>query len=52
MKKVNPLVRTEGENRLKSLYAKLEQDGRREEIFQALSNSEILKKLYKEYGME
>ena len=44
--------RTEGENRLKSLYAKLEQDGRREEIFQALSNPEILKKLYEEYGME
>ena len=44
--------RTEGENRLKALYAKLEQDGRREEIFQALSNPEILKKLYEEYGME
>ena len=43
---------SKGENRLKTLYAKLEQDGRREEIFQALSNSEILKKLYKEYDME
>ena len=44
--------KSDGENRLKSLYAKLEQDGRREEIFQALSNPDILKKLYKEYGME
>ena len=43
---------SKGENRLKELYAKLEQDGRREEIFQALSNPDILKKLYKEYGME
>ena len=44
--------RTEGENRLKTLYAKLEQDGRREEIFQALSDPEILKKLYEEYRIE
>ena len=43
---------SKGENRLKTLYAKLEQDGRREEIFQALSNPDILKKLYEEYGME
>ena len=43
--------RAEGENRLKELYAKLEQDGRREEIFQSLNNPEILKKLYEEYGM-
>ena len=43
---------SKGENRLKTLYAKLEQDGRREEIFQSLSNPEILKKLYEEYGME
>lgn len=42
----------EGENRLKTLYAKLEKDGRREEIFQSLNNPEILKKLYKEYGIE
>ena len=44
--------RTEGENRLKTWYAKLEQDGRREEIFQALSDPEILKKLYEEYRIE
>ena len=44
--------RTEGENRLKTLYAKLKQDGRREEIFQALSDPEILKKLYEEYRIE
>lgn len=44
--------RTEGENRLKELYTKLEQDGRRDEIFQSLSNPKILKNLYKEYGME
>ena len=43
---------SKGENRLKALYAKLEQDGRREEIFQSLSNPEILKKLYDEYGIE
>ena len=43
---------SKGENRLKTLYAKLEQDGRREEIFQSLSNPEILKKLYDEYGIE
>ena len=41
-----------GENRLKELYTKLEQDGRRDEIFQSLSNPKILKNLYKEYGME
>ena len=40
------------ENRLKELYTKLEQDGRRDEIFQSLSNPKILKNLYKEYGME
>ena len=44
--------RTEGENRLKELYAKLEQDGRREDIFQALSNPEVLQTLYKKYGLE
>lgn len=42
---------SKGENRLKTLYVKLEQDGRREEIFQSLNNPEILKKLYKEYGI-
>ncbi len=42
----------EGENRLKLLYSKLEQDGRREEIFQTLSNPEFLEKLYKEYGID
>ena len=40
------------ENRLKELYTKLEQDGRRDEIFQSLSNPKILKNLYKEYGIE
>ena len=44
--------RAEGENRLKLLFSKLEQEGRREEIFQALSHPEVLEKLYKEYGME
>lgn len=43
--------RQEGENRLKILYAKLEQDGRREELIQTLTDSEILAKLYKEYGL-
>lgn len=41
-----------GENRLNMLYSKLEQDGRREEIFRAMKDPEFLKKLYKEYGME
>lgn len=41
-----------GENRLNMLYSKMEQDGRREEIFQAMKDPEFLKKLYKEYGME
>ena len=45
-------IRGIGENRLKELYTKLEQDGRRDEIFQSLSNPKILKNLYKEYGME
>lgn len=44
-------ARKEGEDRLKMLCTKLEQDGRREELFQALNNPERLKKLYKEYGL-
>ena len=44
-------ARKEGEDRLKMLCTKLEQDGRREELFQALNNPESLKKLYKEYGL-
>ena len=40
-----------GEDRLKLLYAKLRQDGRKEEILQSLMDSDLLQKLYKEYGM-
>ena len=40
-----------GEDRLKLLYAKLRQDGREEEIMQSLMDSDLLQKLYKEYGM-
>ena len=40
-----------GKDRLKLLCTKLEQDGRREELFQALNNPESLKKLYEEYGL-
>ena len=43
--------KTEAMSRLNELYNKLEQDGRREELFQALSDQEVLAKLYKEYGM-
>ena len=43
--------RAEGENRLKELCEQLDQDGRRDEVFQAMKNPEILKKLYKEYGI-
>ena len=42
----------EGENHLKLLYSKLKQDGRVDEFLQAMTDSEILKKLYQEYGME
>ena len=38
-----------GEDRLKLLCTKLEQDGRREELFQALNNPESLKKCLKNY---
>ena len=41
-----------GEDRLKLLYAKLRQDGREEEIMQSLMDSDLLQKLYKEYGMQ
>lgn len=44
-------ARKEGEDRLKLLCTKMEQDGRREELFQALNNPESLKKLYEEYGL-
>lgn len=42
---------TEGENRLKELCEQLDRDGRRDEFFQAMKKPEILKKLYKEYGI-
>lgn len=41
-----------GEERVKLLYSKLKEDGCEEDIFQALSDSEKLKELYKEYGIE
>lgn len=42
---------TEGENRLKELCEQIDRDGRRDEFFQAMKKPEILKKLYKEYGI-
>ena len=43
---------TEGENHLKLLYSKLKQDGRVDEFLQAMTDSEVLKKLYLEYKIE
>ena len=40
-----------GEERLNKLYAKLEQDDRKEDIFRAMKDAEFLKELYKEYNM-
>ena len=42
----------EGENHLKLLYANLKQDGRVDEFLQAMTDSEVLKKLYQEYGIK
>ena len=41
-----------GENRLNVLYNRLDRDGRKEDIFRAMKNPEILQKLFKEYGMK
>ena len=41
-----------GENRVILLYSKLKEDGREEELLQALSSPESRKELYKEYGIE
>ena len=43
--------REEGENRVNELYNKLEQDGRREDIFRAFNDPVFRKKLYEEYKM-
>jgi len=42
----------DGENHLKLLYSKLKQDGRVDEFLQAMTDSEVLKKLYQEYGIK
>ena len=41
-----------GENRVILLYSKLKEDGREEELLQALNSPESRKELYKEYGIE
>ena len=41
-----------GVDQIRLLYSKLKKDGREEEIFQALSDSERMEELYKEYGIE
>lgn len=41
-----------GEKRLNVLYNRLDRDGRKEDIFRAMKNPEILQKLFKEYGMK
>ena len=42
----------DGEDHLKLLYAKLKQEGRVDEFLQAMTDSEVLKKLYQKYGIE
>ncbi len=42
----------DGENHLKLLYVKLKQDGRVDEFLQAMTDPEVLKKLYQEYGIK
>lgn len=41
-----------GENRINILYNRLDRDGRKEDIFRAIKNPEVLQKLFKEYGMK
>ena len=41
-----------GENRINILYNRLDRDGRKEDIFRAMKNPEVLQKLFKEYGMK
>lgn len=42
----------EGENRINILYNRLDRDGRKEDIFRAMKNPDVLQKLFKEYGMK
>lgn len=44
--------RLEGENCLNALFSGLEQAGRREDIFRAIKDLELLRKIFKEYEME
>lgn len=41
-----------GENRINVLYNRLDRDGRKEDIFRAMKNPELLQKFFKEYGMK
>ena len=41
-----------GETRINVLYNRLDRDGRKEDIFRAIKNPEVLQKLFKEYGMK